>query len=285
MQSAVDRPTVMNRLVIALGMLLIAAILAIVMASYPEQTTIPNASGNRVAPSTGLASSGAQKSTMPPVSAQGMRSTATTAVGVPKNFVPSTAATATLVTSPSNLMAISLQDKAWLSRHGYPTPIEEEWSNQASLDELKAAAQISASYAALYGERLWERDQYREGKAALIDALARGSLYAAEAIALRTLHDGKQPDGSNTLLFEAGAWWLYSAQMGNYFASDAMVSHVGGLSADKLGFAMTRTFEIAQEVDAVRASMGLPPAIRDVRPSFNDYLQNRTRHEVTVIPR
>ena len=213
------------------------------------------------------------------------RNTAVAPSVVPTGFVPTDASTATVVASPNNLMAITPQDKAWLAKHGYPTLVEREWSKQASFDELAAAARTSPVFAALYGERLWEGDRYREGKAVLLDALARGSLYAAESIAVRTLHDGQRADGTNGAVFEAAAWWLYAAQMGNYHASDAMTNRLGGLGTDDLGLAVTRVFGIAQEVDAARASMGLPPMVRDVRPSFDEYLENRYRSEVTVVPR
>ncbi len=204
---------------------------------------------------------------------------------VPSTFVPSDIATATVVVSAGNLMAISQEDKAWLAKHGYPTLTEVEWSKQATLDELKAASRSSTRFAALYGERLWEQNHYREGRAVLIDALVSGSLYAAEAIALRTLRDGDQGNGANSADFEAAAWWFYATQMGNYHASDAVTNNMRGLGADSLGQAMSRSFAIAQEIDAARAASGLPPALRDPRPSFDLYADRLYRRETTVVPR
>lgn len=283
MQSAASPPRIMSRPVMMFGLLGVVAVVGVVAVATLSSPVTPEANKTIVGRSTGAESALEPRSLSPHAIPQSSATAASTSV--PTSFVPSDSATATVVTSPDNLVAITPQDKAWLAKHGYPTKTEREWSKQASFDELAAAARTSPAFAALYGERLWESDRYREGKAMLLDALARGSLYAAESIAVRTLQDGRRADGTNGSLFEAAAWWLYAAQMGNYHASDAMTSHVRGLDSDSLGLAMTRVFGIAQEVDAARASMGLAPAVRDVRPSFDDYLENRGRRNVIVVPR
>ncbi|MDC8014898.1 hypothetical protein [Tahibacter soli] len=205
---------------------------------------------------------------------------------VPESFLPSGIASATRVVTPDKLMALTEQDKAWLAKHGFPTLTEVEWSRQATLEELRAAAKLSVAMAALYGERLWEQRGYDEGKSALKAALVQGSVYAAEAIALKILAQGaRRPDGSNAAAFEAAAWMYYASLLGDYRVASDLSNHFGDASSWDLNNGLLRSFEIAAEIDAARAAIGLPPLRRDVRPSLDVYLESYSHGETTVVPR
>lgn len=283
MRPADESPTFVSQRRLLLGGLAIVALLAFVLAGklfFPAEPAAQR-------PSSIVAGNNEPKTPEPtvPSTAQSRAKTAAEPLVVPSTFLPSDYAVATVVVSADNLMALTREDKTWLAKHGYPTLAEVEWSKQASLDELKAATRGGIRFAALYGERLWEQDHYREGKAVLTAALAQGSLYAAEAIALRVLRDGEKGSDINNAASEAAAWWFYASQMGNYRASSAVTDSINGLGVDYLGPAMLRSFGIAQEIDAIRAARGLPPVLRDPRPSFDAYLESRYQRETTVIPR
>lgn len=158
--------------------------------------------------------------------------------------------------------ALSPEDAAWLSAHGYPTWAEVEGLGEKSEPDLAArAAKGDLSAQALLGIKQNEQRRYRDGYSNIEDAAVRGSTFALAALAKEQLRAGN--------LIESAAWQRVAMMRGDWRAGEFLGYQGPSLTAWQMQQADRYAIRYMLNLEQRRRELGLGPFSNTLRPGFD----------------